>query len=255
MAKKEGNTPQLIGVTPSGVDVIDRAVALLFAFKKDDRALTLTELSRRTGLYKSTVLRLAGALCHHRLMIRLEDGRYGLGSATFTLGSHYVTDLNLSDVLLPLMRELNSQLGETVSFHIREGDHRVCLFRINSQFSVRVNVQQGDVQALDRGAGGRILLAFSGESGETYDHVRERYSYQSLGERDEETAGISVPVFGMDQLLVGALGIVAPISRLDMALMTQYRPILLDIAARATERLGGDAAPLLDAKIGSFDYA
>ena len=248
MAKKPEDTPQLIGVTPSGVDVIDRAVALLFAFKKEDRSLSLTELSKRTGLYKSTVLRLAAALCHHRLMIRLEDGRYGLGSATFSLGAHYVANLNLSDVLLPLMRELNGQLGETVSFHIREGDHRLCLFRINSQFSVRVNVQQGDVQALDRGAGGRILLAFSGEPGEPYDTTRRTFSYQSLGERDGETAGISVPVFGSDQRLIGALGIVAPVSRLNRDLMMQYRPVLLDIAARATDRLGGDAAPLLAAK-------
>lgn len=248
MAKREENTPQLPGVTPSGVDVIDRAVALLFAFKKSDRSLTLTELSKRTGLYKSTVLRLAAALCHHRLMIRLEDGRFSLGSATFSLGTHYLANLNLSDVLLPLMRELNEHLGETVSFHIREGDHRLCLFRINSPSPVRVNVQQGDVQTLDRGAGGRVLLAFSGEPGEPYETVRNVFSYASLGERDEETAGISAPVFGSDQQLIGAVGIVAPISRMDMALMKQYRPALLDIAARATERLGGDAAPLLAAK-------
>ncbi|WP_413728218.1 IclR family transcriptional regulator [Sodalis sp. RH19] len=248
MARTEGTNPQPLGVTPSGVDVIDRAMALLFAFRQEDRSLTLTELARRTGLYKSTVLRLAAALCHHRMMIRLEDGRYSLGSATFSLGNHYLAHLNLSDVLLPLMRELNEQLGETVSFHIREGDHRLCLFRINSQFAVRVNVQQGDVQSLERGAGGRILLAFSGEPGDIYEQVRRAHTYASHGERDEETAGISAPVFGPGQRLIGALGIVAPISRLDMALMARYRPILLEIAARATERLGGDALPLLRAK-------
>ncbi|NDL63326.1 IclR family transcriptional regulator [Acerihabitans arboris] len=248
MARANGGNPQPLGVTPSGVDVIDRAMALLFAFRKEDRSLTLSELAKRSGLYKSTALRLAAALCHHRMMIRLEDGRYSLGSATFSLGNHYLSNLNLSDVLLPLMRELNERLGETISFHIREDDHRLCLFRINSQFSVRVNVQQGDVQSLERGAGGRILLAFSGEPGEIYDRVRGAYSYASLGERDEETAGISAPVFGADLQLIGALGIVAPLSRLDMALMAQYRPVLLDIAARATERLGGDALPLLRAK-------
>ncbi|XBS71669.1 IclR family transcriptional regulator [Acerihabitans sp. KWT182] len=247
MTKKEETASQAPAAASSGVDVIDRAVALLFAFKKQDSSLTLTELSKRTGLYKSTVLRLAAALCHHRLMIRHEDGRFSLGSATFTLGTHYLANLNLSDVLLPLMRELNERLGETVSFHIREGDHRLCLFRINSQFSVRVNVQQGDVQALDRGAGGRVLLAFSGEPGDPYDQVRRRYTYASIGERDEETSGISAPVFGSDQKLIGAVGIVAPASRLDGALMAQYRPALLDIAARATERLGGDGAPMLAA--------
>lgn len=248
MARSNVNNPKPHGVSPSGVDVIDRAMALLFAFNNIDHALTLTELAKRSGLYKSTALRLATALCHHRLLTRLEDNRFSLGSATFSLGTHYLLNLNLSDVLLPLMRELNQRIGETVSFHIREGDHRLCLLRINSQYSVRVNVQQGDVQPLERGAGGRVLLAFSGEPGEIYARVRRDHSYASLGERDKETAGISAPVFGAYQKIIGALGIVAPISRLDMARMSEYRPLLLDIAAIATERLGGDAAPLLQAK-------
>ena len=97
-------------------------------------------------------------------------------------------------------------------------------------------------------AGGRVLLAFSGEPGELYDTVRNVYTYASVGERDEETSGISAPVFGSDQKLIGAVGIVAPVSRLDKALMAQYRPALLDIAARATERLGGDGTPMMAAK-------
>ncbi|MDE1181807.1 IclR family transcriptional regulator [Paraburkholderia sp.] len=247
MARARTTTQQPLGVTPSGIDVLDRAASILFAFGPDDPPLTLTELSTRTGLYKSTLLRLAGSLCHHRLLIRLDDGRFRLGSATLNLAAHYESSLNLGDVLLPPMRELNAELGEAVSFHVREGDHRVCLYRISSRFSIRAEVQQGDVQPLDRGAGGRILLAFSGESGEPYDTIRADFCYASFGERDPETAGISAPVFGAQQRLVGALGVVGPTSRMDYVGMERYRPRLLMFAARATERLGGDASALIAA--------
>jgi DNA-binding IclR family transcriptional regulator len=244
MGRSRGETQKPIGASSSGVDVLDRACAILFAFRPNDRQLSLTELSRRTGLYKSTALRLASALCHHRFLIRLENGGYQLGSASLSLGIIYQTNLNLGDVLLPHMHELNAELGEAVSFHVREGTHRVCLYRINSRFSIRADVSQGDVQSLERGAGGRVLLAFSGQEGALYDEIRRTCSYISCGERDPETSGVSAPVFGVQQRLIGAMGIVGPISRLGPSELEQLRPRLLHFAARATELLGGDAAPL-----------
>lgn len=229
---------------PSGVDVLDRAFSILFAFRSDDAGLSLAELSLRTGLYKSTLLRLAGALIHHKFLSRLDDGRYRLGPASFVLGCHYQAGLRLSDVLLPLMRSLNREFGEAVSFHIREGDHRICLHRIDTTFSIRAQVREGDVQSLTSGAGGRVLLAFSGTGGEPYDTVRRTHFYMSFGERDSETGGISVPVFGVGQKLQGALGIVGPISRVDRVFMEEVRARLLGVAADATEALGGNPASL-----------
>jgi DNA-binding IclR family transcriptional regulator len=249
MARARTVTQPPQGVTASGIDVLDRAAAILFAFRRDDAPLTLTELSARTGLYKSTLSRLAAALCHHRLLTRLEDGRYRIGPAALQLSVAYEASFSLGDVLLPPMRELSAETGEAVSFHVREGVHRVCLYRIASRHSIRAEVQQGDVQPLERGAGGRVLLAFSGEPGEPYDEIRRRYVYMSIGERDPETAGLSAPVFDARGQLVGALGIVGPASRMGRAEMEAYRSLLLRFAARITQSLGGDAAPLLGAAL------
>ncbi|WP_144107051.1 IclR family transcriptional regulator [Paraburkholderia sp. BCC1886] len=249
MARNSETARQPQGVTPSGIDVLDRAAAILFAFRRDDEPLTLTELSERTGLYKSTLSRLAQALCHHHLLIRLSDGRYWVGSSALHLSAVYEAGFDLRDILLPAMKELSAESGEAVSFHVREHDHRVCLYRIASRHSIRAEVHQGDVQPLERGAGGRVLLAFSGEPGEPYDTVRRHYVYLSIGERDPETAGISAPVFGVGQELIGALGIVGPAARMGMNEMESYRPRLLQFAARATTALGGDAAPLLQAAL------
>jgi DNA-binding IclR family transcriptional regulator len=237
----------IISGSGSGVDVLDRAFAILFAFRADDSPLTLAELSSRTGLYKSTLLRLAGALIHHRFLIRLDDGRYRLGSAPLTLGAVYQSSLNLGEVLLPLMRDLNRETGEAVSFHIREGNHRVCLYRINSSHTIRTEVRQGDVQSLEKGAGGKVILAFSGESGKQFDDIRAQYTYISYGERDPNVSGISAPVFGIDQHFFGALGIVGPINRLDRAALERLSPLLLQAAAQATELLGGNSEVLLAA--------
>lgn len=246
MEPKETPEPD-VSRAGSGVDVLDRAFSILFAFKTGEEPLTLAELALRTGLYKSTLLRLAGALIHHGFLQRLPDGRYRLGTAPLTLGAVYQSSVDLNDVLLPIMRELMQDLGETISFHVREGDHRVCLFRIDSRYAIRPDVRPGAIQALERGAGGRVLLAFSGEPGPIYDAVRAAFCYMSFGERDPDTAGISGPVFGVGQILVGALGIVAPISRLTRPDMERLRPRLLMACADATRLLGGNPTALQEA--------
>lgn len=228
----------------SGVAALDRAFAILGAFTPLDRSLTLAQLAQRTGLYKSTILRLAQSLIQHRFLQRLDDGAYQIGPAPLMLGALYQRSVRLGDILLPLMRELAASSKEGVSFYVRDGDRRVCLHRIDSQHAVRDHVVEGDVLPLQRGSGGRVLAAFCGMDGPAYDAVRRDYYCASFGERDPDTAGISVPVFGAGQQLLGALTVAGPLSRIDRAFIDEIRAPLLDIAARATAALGGDASAL-----------
>ena len=73
----------------SGVAVLDRAFAILNAFGPTDDRLTLAELSRRTDLYKSTVLRLLGALEHGGFVRKLNDGQYAIGPQPLRLAALY----------------------------------------------------------------------------------------------------------------------------------------------------------------------
>ncbi len=227
-----------------GVAVLDRACAILFAFTPADTALTLSELAARTGLYKSTLLRLAGSLIQHRLLVRLEDGRYQLGPATFMLGAMYQRSLNLGDILVPLMRELADASGESVSFYVRDNAVRVCLHRVDSTHGVRFHVREGDVLPLESGSGGRALLAFGGEAGDAFDKIRADGYCVSIDDRERGTAGISMPVFGVRQALHGVLTLAGPNSRIDQRFVDRWLNAVFNCAAHATEALGGDAGAL-----------
>ena len=223
---------------------MDRALEILGAFEPADRALTLAELAQRTKFYKSTILRISHSLLRHGYLQRLDDGSYQIGPAPLMLGALYQRGLRLGDIMLPLMQELADQTGESVSVYSRNGDARVCIHRIDSKHAVRDHVREGDVLPLDRGSGGRLLLAFSGAKGEPYETIRNEYCYASLGERDAETAGLSVPFFGRGQQVLGALTLAGPRSRIDETFITDARALLLRAAARATYSLGGDASPI-----------
>ena len=226
-----------------GVGAVDRALAILGAFRPGDMALPLCEISQRCNLYKSTVLRIAQSLLRRNYLQRLEDGSYQIGPAPLILAALYQHSVRLGDLLLPLMRELVDQTGESMSIYLRNGDVRVCLHRVDSKHAVRDNVREGDVLPLERGSGGRILLAFSGAKGEPYETIRAEHCYTSVGELDAETAGISVPFFGTGQVM-GAMSLTGPRSRIDETFIANARVLLLRAAARATSSLGGDASAI-----------
>ncbi|ARL91328.1 IclR family transcriptional regulator [Burkholderia pseudomallei] len=229
--------------SPDGVAALDRAFAILFAFRPEDKGLSLADLANRTGLYKSTILRLIASLTHHRMLLRSDDGRYYVGPAALQLGALYQRGLQLSDVVLPLMTMLRDLSGESVSFYVRQGNLRVCLYRVDSTHAIRDHVREGDVLPMDKGSGGRVLTAFSGARGALYDRIRKDAYYISVGERDEETAGISTPVFSADQL-AGAFTLAGPRSRVDEALMLKMRKPMIEASIEASEKLGGDSAVL-----------
>src|SRR5690606_5598537 len=198
-----------------GVAALDRAIAVLNAFTAADRSLSLAEIAQRTGLYKSTILRLAGSLLRARLLDRLEDGRYRIGPGAFRLGALYQRSVVASDILLPVMRDLADFSQESVAFYVRAGELRTCLYRIESKHPIRYTVREGDVLPLGVGSGGRVLLAFSGEAGEPYETIRNQFHFVALGDRDPETAGISAPVFGPGGGILGALTLAGPRSRVN----------------------------------------
>ncbi|SAL76542.1 IclR family transcriptional regulator [Caballeronia telluris] len=224
----------------SGVAVLDRAFAILDAFGPTDDRLTLTELSRRTDLYKSTVLRLLGALEHGGFIRKLSDGQYAIGHQPLRLATLYQRSFQVGPVIEPLLQQLSTELGETASFYVRQGDHRLVLYRFEPSRSVRVSIRVGEEFAIDKGASGKVLLAFTETLDPRWQEIRDRLWAVSFGERDPETTSASVPVFDSFGELQGALTLSGPKGRFDVpAVINSALATLLHSARRATVALGG----------------
>lgn len=206
---------------PGGAAAVDRALSLLSAFRAGDISLGLGELAERTQLYKSTVLRLLASLEHARLVQRLADGRYALGAEVARLHGVYAASFSLDRVVLPVLRELVTATGESAAYHVRQGEARLCLYRVDSPHPIRDHIKAGDLLPADRGTGARILIAFgagqvragSPKDRQLYARIREQGYYTAVGDRLAEVAGISAPVFGADGSLAGALTLTMPGNR------------------------------------------
>ena len=222
-----------------GVIAVTRALRLLEAFGMDDAQLTLAELSRRTGMHKTTALRIARTLALDHYLVQKEDGSWRLGRAVGWLGACYQATFDVHEVVEPVLRELTIQTGESASFYVREGNQRTCLARVDGPQTIRHHVRVGIGLPLNLGAPGRVILAFSGESGEPYETIRKRGYHLSLGEREPEVSSVSAPVFGIQWRLLGSICISGPTSRLSETRLLELAQTIIQSANQLSYAIAG----------------
>jgi DNA-binding IclR family transcriptional regulator len=221
-----------------GVAAVDRALSILDALTEE--RVTLADLSKRTGLYKSTVLRLIKSLEKGGYTLRTADGAYRLGSKVLSLGALYQRYFRTTDIVPPVLERLAAELHEGASFYICEGEQRVCLHRVESTRAIRDSIHVGDRLPLTVGAAGHVLRAFAGARGARMDEIRHSMFAASYGERDAETAAIAVPVFSAGNRLMGALSLSGPRYRLEAAGEEQLVAVLFQFAKQLTVTFGGN---------------
>jgi DNA-binding IclR family transcriptional regulator len=238
---KKPMTPSLADerAAPGGAAAVDRALTLLILFGRVQSALSLSELADQSRLYKSTVLRLLASLQHAGLVVHQEDGRYVLGPTVARLHATYLASFSLEAVVMPELRALVQRTTESAAYHIRQGEHRICLYRVDSTQPVRDHIKVGDVMPLDRGAGGRVLLAFAGAKGRLYEEIRRECFAVLKGDRVPQLAGISAPVFDASGSLAGAVTLTMPKDRLQLGQANH----VVSTARSITRRLGGAFPP------------
>lgn len=140
--------------------VLGKAVFILRAFRDADTQLPLAELTRRTGLPKGTVHRIAGDLVHHRLLEKTPHG-YRLSRGLFELGMRAATERALLELAMPFLQDLYERTHETVHLGVREGTEVVYIAKIGGHRQARSPSRTGGRMPMHCTAIGKTLLAYT----------------------------------------------------------------------------------------------
>ncbi|MDQ3695337.1 MAG: IclR family transcriptional regulator [Chloroflexota bacterium] len=101
------------------VRALERALDILDAFDVAAPELTITKLAERTGLPKSTVIRLVSILVERRFLERpaaAESVRIGVRA--FEVGNIYIQSTSLEAEARPIMARLADETGQTANLGI-----------------------------------------------------------------------------------------------------------------------------------------
>lgn len=209
--------------------------------------MSLSELSRRVGMGKTTVLRTARTLARSGYLSQLDDSRWRLGPAAGWIGVRYQTSFDIGNVIDSVLRRLAKETGETAAFFVREGEGRTCVARVDRASLERHHIRIGEKLPLDRGASGRVLMAFANAAGPFYAALRRDGYYVSVGERDSRMASIAVPVFSARRQLFGALCVSGTTDRVGKAELMRHLPALLRSSQSLSQAVARNSRVQLDA--------
>ena len=130
MRKSDISTP----ATPT-VQVIERMFALMDVLASREEAISLKEISEKTGLHPSTSHRILNDLATGRFVDRSQPGSYRLGMRLLELGTLVKSRLNVRDAALVPMRDLHKQIQQPVNLSVRQGDEIIYVERAYSERS------------------------------------------------------------------------------------------------------------------------
>ena len=130
MKKTDSGVP----ATPT-VQVIERMFALIDVLASKEDAISLKEISEKTGLHPSTTHRILNDLATGRFVDRPQPGSYRLGMRLLELGNLVKDRLNVRDAALVPMRELHKLIQQPVNLSMRQGDEIVYIERAYSERS------------------------------------------------------------------------------------------------------------------------
>ena len=128
------NQDPSIPATPS-VQVIERIFTLIDVLASREEAMSLKEISERTGLHPSTAHRILNDLTIGRYVDRPEPGTHRLGMRLLELGNLVKARLDVRDAALGPMRELHKITHQAVNLSVRQGDEIVYIERAYSERS------------------------------------------------------------------------------------------------------------------------
>ena len=224
--------------TTGGVEAVERALRVLESFEPGDVGLSLKEVADRSGVNKATILRLSVSLEKFGHITRDAEGLFYLGPSLWRLGSVFRQNLRMGPIVRPVLADLVNVTGESASFYVQRGDSGVCLYRVNSPRLARDHVEEGEIIPLSMGSSGQVLDAYSIRQGKQAASIRKAGYYLSLGERDPDVAGLSVPVLGFEDELLGAISLSGLRVRFNDTAVEKYRAAVLDAARQIRVEFG-----------------
>ena len=242
--------------TPT-IQVIERMFALLDVLSSREEAISLKEISEKTGLHPSTTHRILNDLAIGRFVDRPESGSYRLGLRLLELGNLVKARLNVRDAALPAMRELHKITQQTINLSVRQGDEIVYVERAYSERSgMQVVRAIGGRAPLHLTSVGKLFLAFddaarvrqyatrTGLAGQTKNSLtqlpsleRELAKCRQYGvARDNEELELGVRcmaagIYDDQSRLVAGLSISAPSDRLSDDWLPRLQATAQEISA------------------------
>lgn len=250
-------------MSTDSIRAIERAFNVLDAFTDEYPVLTLSEISMKVDLPTTTVFRILQTLETRSIIDKNLDGRYQLGLIFLKYERILLKTLDVRSQAREVMKHLSEQAQETVNLFVERDMKRVCIASLEYGTSrLTYKVSLGDVLPLHLGASGRVILANQTQDywlnyyakyqedielriAKNYQEFKEQLESvwvqgyaQTFGERERGLNSASAPIRNHKGIVVGALTVTGPDTRVSGEKIEAFKVLVIDGAAAISTNMG-----------------
>ena len=138
---------------------VAKAIELLQLLSDAGEAMTLTAISERAGLPKSTVFGLLTTMRDYDVITQHADGKYALGLRLFEYGCRASAFWNISSLARPYLEHLAEATGASAMLSTYENGHIVALDQAEGRGSLRIVSAPGARLPLHCTSQGKVFLS------------------------------------------------------------------------------------------------
>jgi DNA-binding IclR family transcriptional regulator len=246
----------------TGVQTLDRAVAILSLFQPEDPEWAAAEVARELGLAAPTAGRLMRALEQQGLLMRVDGRRFRLGFGAVDLGVRAQQTMEIRERLRPVLRRLARETGETSVLGVvnEARDAARVIDRVEGRDLIRITLDIGRIWPLHAGALAKALLAHMpdrdmilaepleqvakntitdpAELAAELERIHKRGWAMSAEETDSGVWGVAKAVLDESGSALAAILLIAPITRQSQTYAKELARHLQDAIPEARGRLG-----------------
>ncbi|ATU94682.1 IclR family transcriptional regulator [Phyllobacterium zundukense] len=233
------------------VSSLAKGLAVIEAFDAANSRLSITDISRMTGLERATARRCLLTLAE--LGYAEYDGKFfTLSPRILRLGHSYLSSTPLPRLMQPFLDQLSERTGESASASVLDGNEIVYIARASHKRVMSINLNPGSRLPTYCSSMGRVLLASMAEDEarrilETSNlkantprtktsladlmHELQRVREQGYAAIDQELeiglCSIAVPVRNMRGVTVAAINVGAQAARVSIdEMIERYLPVM-----------------------------
>ncbi|MEW1990044.1 IclR family transcriptional regulator [Brevibacterium casei] len=239
---------------------LDRALDVLECVTSTHEPVTLTEISRATGLHLATTQRLIGQLVKRDYLKSTPRG-YTLGPQVLPMSHSFVLQDRLALVAPSVLSALTDHTSLTSSVFVRVADRRVLVSRFEAPNPLSYQFPVGQVLGLFVG-GGKVLLAHAEEEDQErlladyepmalssgrlqnleelrndLEQIRETGYFLAEAERSKDSLSTTAPIWSPDDSLLGTINLVANTGDTTRKELERHTSTLLQASRRITAQM------------------
>ena len=229
------------------VTALARGLSVIEAFSADAPELTLTEVATRAGIAPATARRALITL-QHLGYVGLTGKRFVLRPKVLSLGSAFLSSMNLRELAQPYLQELADRFRDSASLAVLDGDNVMYIAHVPNNRRIRYTGSVGYRSPAFATSLGRVLWAYmddkrldaalakapfpsyTSKTITTAEQLREvlatvrETGYATAQEQLEyDIVAIAVPVRDSSGNIVGAVNCSSELTRNDLETLVETR--------------------------------